>query len=189
MKLKVSILIHFLYFVSLSLWKTFGQIIPTEPLKTDDLFPFAIDNPVPGEEYLQNPLGLVDNDALNNYLDSGLGSLGVGNQFNEEIFPTEAYLAFKGLDETAMFATSISISGNRAAVGSNGYEVFNGAVYIYLHDSSDGTGEVWKLEATIRSPDSHNSNFGLSVALDGNNLLISANVHGKAYFLPFSSFP
>jgi hypothetical protein len=57
-------------------------------------------------------------------------------------------------------------------------DAFNGAVYVY----SIITGE-WILETIIYSPDSLNSNFGVRVEIDGDNLMISANGQSKLLIL------
>lgn len=56
-------------------------------------------------------------------------------------------------------------------------DAFNGAVYVY----SATSGGSWVLQAVLQSPDAFNSNFGLATAIDGTNIMISANGVGKIY--------
>lgn len=49
--------------------------------------------------------------------------------FESKAFPPEDYFRFQGLDETALFATSVSISNDFAIIGSNGYSKF---AWLYL---------------------------------------------------------
>lgn len=143
--------------------------------RSPDFFPFAI-RASPSQDILRNSLTRYDQEALTlDFINSGVGTYSnVNLEFDEEIYPVEDYAIFHGLDDTSMFATSVSIDGQYAAVGANGYDAFNGAVYVYTV-----SGVSWTLSSTIRSPDSFNSNFGLCVDIDGSNLMISANGQSK----------
>jgi hypothetical protein len=145
-----------------------------------DLFPFALDT-FPSQEILQNKLTRADQEELlASFIGSGVGSF-ENSHFDEETYPIEDYAIFQGLDDTSMFATSVSISERFAIVGANGYDFFNGAVYVY---TVSGVGD-WTLQSTIRSPDSFNSNFGLCVVQDGDNIMISANAQSKSLLMIF----
>lgn len=115
--------------------------------------------------------------------------------FESKAFPPEQYVRFQGLDETALFATSVSISNDFAIIGSNGYSKFEwfyfsiktlsdcvfGIVDIYqgiVHVYTPVNVSHWNVHSTILSPDGPNINFGLSVDHSGKFLIVGANALG-----------
>lgn len=48
--------------------------------------------------------------------------------FEKMAFPEKSYTRIQGLDETALFATSVSLSNEFAVIGSNGYSKFSSSI-------------------------------------------------------------
>jgi hypothetical protein len=68
------------------------------------------------------------------------------------------------------FGLSVSLSGATLAIGAPGRINDTGAVYLYSKK-----GAAWKLQSKLAASDGQSEDaFGLSVALDGNNLLVGA---------------
>eukprot|EP01033_Poteriospumella_lacustris_P005040 gene5039-3598_t len=105
--------------------------------------------------------------------------------FESKAFPPEDYFRFQGLDETALFATSVSISNDFAIIGSNGYNIYQGIVHVYTPVNVSH----WNVHSTILSPDGPNINFGLSVDHSGKFLIVGANAldayKGAAYIYQY----
>lgn len=82
-----------------------------------------LSNRINSEDYLP---GVVDEIAFNQHRQladyAGYGEY--APIFESKAFPPEDYVRFQGLDETALFATSVSISNDFAIIGSNGYSKF-----------------------------------------------------------------
>lgn len=101
--------------------------------------------------------------------------------FEKMTFPQEQYTRFQGLDDTALYATSVSVSNDYAIVGSNGYNIYMGIVHVYTPINES----AWAVHSTILSPDGPNINFGLSVDHTSKFLIVGANAldvyKGAAY--------
>lgn len=89
------------------------------------------------------------------------------------------------------FGASVAIQDNYALVGanfakgnSNDYEdMFAGAVYIYVRQ----TNGIWKMHQKLYDQNSDSEeNFGVSIAIDGNTILIGSSWNEKLPFIPFS---
>ncbi len=52
--------------------------------------------------------------------------------FTHHYFPTDTYSQYVGLDDTALFSSSVSINENFAVVGSNGYSEFYFFIFPFL---------------------------------------------------------
>lgn len=74
------------------------------------------------------------------------------------------------------FGTSVSISGNRMAIGASNDDSGQGSVYIYDFDGTNWVQTV-KLIASDAAADSF---FGWSVALDGSRLLVGAVIEDSS---------
>lgn len=71
------------------------------------------------------------------------------------------------------FGSSVSISGNTIAVGDFG-DSFQGAVHIYT-----GSGSTWSRQAKLTASDSaQGDNFGRSVVIDGDTVIVGADGDG-----------
>lgn len=81
------------------------------------------------------------------------------------------YVRYDGLDDTALFAGSVSLSEDWAIVGSNGYNIFQGIIHVYVPISLS----EWSLHSYIRSPSDPNANFGVHVSLHNQRIITSAN--------------
>lgn len=73
--------------------------------------------------------------------------------------------------QNSRFGSQVVIAGNLMAI-SEPYERFGGAVYIYLLDPCTG---LWSFEQRIQAADvARNDDFGFSIALEGNRLLVGS---------------
>jgi hypothetical protein len=101
--------------------------------------------------------------------------------FEKMAFPQEKYTRFQGLDGTALYATSVSLSSEFAFIGSNGYNIYQGILHAYTPINES----AWSIHSTILSPDGPNINFGLSVDHSGEFMIVGANAFdaykGSAY--------
>eukprot|EP01034_Spumella_vulgaris_P026405 gene26405-32983_t len=93
--------------------------------------------------------------------------------FGDYVYPQTAYRAYVGLDDTALFGSSVAVSDQFTVAGSNGYNIFEGIVHVYIPTACH-----WSLQSYIRSPAGDNGNFGVSVA-------ISVQYTGKAFIFRF----
>lgn len=97
------------------------------------------------------------------------------------IWNQQAKLAAGGGSANEVFLRSVSVSGNIALVGADGYDgqgFPSGAAYVFVR-SPYGT---WSQEAKLSTSDGNeNDSFGSSVAVDGNTALIGTNFSGSAY--------
>ena len=93
----------------------------------------------------------------------------------------QAKLAASGGSANEVFLRSVSVSGNIALIGADGYDdqgFPSGAAYVFVRSPS-GT---WSQEAKLSTSDGNeNDSFGSSVAVDGNTALIGTNFSGSAY--------
>jgi hypothetical protein len=87
----------------------------------------------------------------------------------------------------AIFGRSVSVSGDIALIGSDGYDANGfpaGAAFVFVRTVGGG----WVQEAKLATSDaSENDSFGCSVAVDGNTALIGSNFAGSAYIFVRSS--
>lgn len=118
-------------------------------------------------------------------------------------YPPSSYHSYTGLDNTALLGSSVATNEMFTIVGSNGYserdifkifaiydfkiafpiiDIFEGIVHVYTH-----SGCSWTLQSYIRSPVGDNGNFGVSVAIYGERIVVGANSWGKLPFFPFHS--
>ena len=67
------------------------------------------------------------------------------------------------------FGTSVLVSGDHAFIGAPGHAGGTGAVIVYRMSDGD-----WSEVATLANPDSSGSNFGSTLALEGNHLAVGA---------------
>lgn len=108
---------------------------------------------------------------------------------------TETKKLFPNLTNTIGFGASVGISGDTVAIGSNGdptVDYFSGAVYVF-----DRNGGAWSQSAKLFVSDpenGYNAQFGGSVSLLGDRLLVGASGHrlqgglaGAAYVFERSS--
>lgn len=95
---------------------------------------------------------------------------------SSKLIPVNTANAFEGMADDA-YGAAIAISGNTVAVGAPDRDDIganSGAVYIYVNDSG-----TWTLEQKLIAKDgSTNDNFGFSLALEGNRLLIGSRRGG-----------
>ena len=97
---------------------------------------------------------------------------------------TEHILEISSPDDSEQFGWSVSVSGDRAAVGAIGEETSkgaSGAVFIY-----EKSGSLWNQTAVLEPADGHNNMlFGFAVDLDGDRLIVGAphkNVNGNTQY-------
>ena len=78
------------------------------------------------------------------------------------------------------FGLSVAIDGDTVVVGANGRSTFTGVAYVF---TKPGAGWVDGTDAEQLTPSDggENDNFGYSVALDGNAVVIGARTAGAAY--------
>jgi hypothetical protein len=77
------------------------------------------------------------------------------------------------LEKTAAYGCSVDIDGDTLAIGSKGYDSFShayGAAYVYTWDGVSWTNE----ELLVASGHQDQDYFGVSIALEGSNLLVGA---------------
>ena len=98
-----------------------------------------------------------------------------------------------GLGLRLPFGTSVlpwraSISGNTLVVGANGQAGSTGAAYVFKRNA--GGGDAWGQVSKLTASDgAAGDNFGWSVSIDGNTLVVGApfdtvsgdTYHGSAY--------
>ena len=93
-----------------------------------------------------------------------------------KLISVNASNVFEGISEDA-FGAAVAISGNTVAVGAPDRDDIggnSGAVYIYVNDSGS-----WTLEQKLLAKDGAlNDNFGFSLALEGNRLIIGSRRGG-----------
>ena len=136
-----------------------------------------------------------DRALIGSYLDDDEGSSS-GSAYvfvnNSTGWALEAKLTSGEQMASDVFGRSVSLSGNRALVGSNGDDdpgSGSGSAYVFLR-----TGCVWSQEAKLLASDgASNDNFGLSVSLDGTQALVGAYVEdarttdsGSAYVFVYN---
>jgi len=95
--------------------------------------------------------------------------------FQNLTYSPDWYQRYKGLDHTALFASSVTLSDKYAVIGSNGYDIFKGIVHVYVPK----TASKWSLQSLIRSPVWDNANFGNDVSVDDERMVVSANAYEK----------
>jgi hypothetical protein len=100
---------------------------------------------------------------------------------NGAILPS--YLVLPGISDAYQFGSSISLDGDRIAVGSPSYEG-SGRVYIYELGTSAAT-----LVQELAAPETLSAAFGVSVTIDGNSLIagdsyINSGI-GKSYLYEY----
>ena len=95
---------------------------------------------------------------------------GNGNWSEESILTIQA--------EEAGFGSSVLLNGDHAYVGSPGHADGTGAVVIFRNENGS-----WNEIETVANPDSTGSGFGVSLDIDGNNLVVGAPARegGNAY--------
>ena len=96
---------------------------------------------------------------------------------SEKLIPINAGKAFEGITEDA-FGAAVVTSGNTVVVGAPDRDDLglgnSGAVYIFVNDNG-----VWNLEQKLLAKDGGvNDNFGFSLALEGDRLLIGSRRGG-----------
>jgi hypothetical protein len=106
-------------------------------------------------------------------------------------FQQQAYIKASNTDAGDIFGRSISMSGNTLVVGSgressdsvgvdgdqsNNNSTQSGAVYVFTHDAG-----VWTQQAYLKSSnlDSRGHNFGHSVAISGDTIVVGAHREGS----------
>jgi len=106
----------------------------------------------------------------------------------DDIWQKQASLMGGGITKSARFGSSVAIAKNYAVIGASNENNPNikkhkksGAVYIYKR-----SGSVWTLQAKLIASDaSMGDNFGSSVAISGNHILVgsekSNNGRGSSY--------
>lgn len=96
---------------------------------------------------------------------------------SDKLVPLNTANGFEGVSEDA-YGAAIAISGNTVAVGAPDRDDIgsnSGAVYIYVNDNG-----AWTLEQKLIPKDgATNDNFGFSLALEGNRLLIGSRRGGS----------
>ena len=95
--------------------------------------------------------------------------------------PQSKLTADDGADDDE-FGYSVAIDGNTAVVGAPGSNTNAGAAYVFTKDSDD----AWSPAATLTASDgAANDEFGISVAIDGNTIVVGARQddtrNGAAY--------
>ena len=81
-------------------------------------------------------------------------------------------LTAPGNAEATMFGTSVALRGDEAVIGAEGARDFSGAVQIYRRVGDEGN---WSPADSIVAFDARpRSNFGASIALGANEMLIGA---------------
>ena len=95
--------------------------------------------------------------------------------------PQSKLTADDGADDDE-FGYSVAIDGNTAVVGAPGSNSNAGAAYVFTKDSDD----AWSPAATLTASDgAANDEFGISVAIDGNTIVVGARQddtrNGAAY--------
>jgi len=93
--------------------------------------------------------------------------------FADLTFRPEEYTRYQGLDHTALFASSVTLTNKYAVIGSNGYDTFKGIVHVYVPKTTT----KWSLQALIRSPVWDNNNFGNDVSVDDEQMVVAANAY------------
>lgn len=102
-------------------------------------------------------------------------SYNLTEMFPDITFPANRYKRFEGLDDTSLYASSVSISDKWVVVGADGFNIFRGVVHVY----KPITRCSWTLQALIESPGGSNANFGLSVDLASELIIVGANAYSK----------
>jgi len=75
------------------------------------------------------------------------------------------------------FGSAVSMSGDFAIIGADGYNERRGAAYIFRRN-----GEIWQQQAKLTAPDSQPyANFGRSVSIDGDYAVVGAWSAGSVY--------
>ena len=72
-----------------------------------------------------------------------------------------------------LFGISVSLDGNDALIGAQGYDNYIGAVYVFTLSTN-----TWVQKARLQSLDGERNFFGCSVSLDGDTALIGASADG-----------
>jgi len=93
-----------------------------------------------------------------------------------EQFNVQKLLASDG-DSGDLFGASVAIDGNRGIVGAWKDEGFKGAAYVVVRE-----GSTWRQQAKL-VPDRSASNYGYSVAIDGDSILVGAPGTGEAAYV------
>lgn len=89
-------------------------------------------------------------------------------QMNNGEWTQSAILSLNDTTETN-FGSSVLLSGDHAFVGAPGHAGGTGAVVVYRRSGSN-----WNEVTTLANPDTSGSNFGISLAIDGSHLVVSA---------------
>lgn len=77
---------------------------------------------------------------------------------------------------TIGFGSSVALSGNVMVAGVRAYNGWRGGVYVFRWD-----GAAWVQEALLAAPDAAlNDQFGISVAIDGDRIIVGAQDHNHA---------
>ena len=95
--------------------------------------------------------------------------------FSKYTYPLSSYIEYSGGGPDSYYSSSISISDNYIVVAANGYQGFQGALYIY----KALTLTRWTQLATLASPIQDIMNFGFSIDLDGRTLVVGAPNYGE----------
>ena len=85
------------------------------------------------------------------------------------------------------FGLSVAIDGNTVVVGANGRSIFTGVAYVF---TKPGTGWADDTETAKLTPSDggENDNFGYSVAIDGNTVVIGARTADAAYVFDIAAW-
>lgn len=75
-----------------------------------------------------------------------------------------------------LFGDSVSLNGNRAVIGAPRHDSSRGAVYVFEFDGSE-----WQQTDKLQASDSAASEFGSSLSLSGDRLLVGAPLGDKAF--------
>ena len=93
-----------------------------------------------------------------------------------------AKLVESGGEENDAFGDAVAIDGDTAVVGASNDVVDNyrtGAAYIFVRDPDSG---LWSRKAKLTAANGAASDsFGISVALDGDTIVVGASIAGSAY--------
>jgi len=129
-------------------------------------------------------VGTIENDNFAMRKNSSYNSLikqASPSSFNPGFWKEQDILNAPDGEYYDFYGYSVSTDGNYAAIGAYGDDYYRGSVYIFKR-----TGTAWSFEKKLLAPDGYdNHNFGCSVSLDGERVLIGAfgdeSYMGSAY--------
>lgn len=99
---------------------------------------------------------------------------------------------YNGLDDTSLFGSYISTNDDFIFVSSNGYNIFNGAVFVYYNNISHINDKIKLVRhSIIHCPEKLNSNFGIKTAATNRYLAVSSIAYdiyeGLIYIYEFTN--